>query len=658
MQKLYILFQTTELSKEGNVILISKENNMGDSECDALFNKSSHNISWNGLHIEDDMIRFVKEGGQKETGRGSKNILLIINKNIKNLKTKQINKIIEKVNYFFSKTFIDLKNIANKEEYYSICSSELGKLEEELLTEIPELKNDFIEKAKELLSSPSNNISDDSHKKIKYLITVLIISVIANIILLIPRNKQPIQVETKKEIADSNTVNINSTDNKNKKFDKPVNGSSIVSEEKNKIIANSSNESKSINGNNIELNTPEKTSSEVSGVNKQTESNENDIASLRYPKIKPDSSKAEKKPIEKFEQKQEIKEEEKPINKFEFIDEIANNYEISKDDLIKLVNEKTQWKDFNNLDDIAINQLKDFFNKPDNILFIKLENDKKEYLKKFFNFGSDKLNKEYVSKCKKALSCFVKAYYELCKNKYIKEKYSELYKSYYPKDRLDFVYHIFDIKSELKHNSDESKSYTYIFTENDYENAKCFEKLFWGKESIAEKYLKPSIKSELDLKTNIINCNNIADFLIIYNSKFKNLINKKLSLGNLEKKLVDNYDNWDKERKDDYYKYLEKKLVEDFTNWSPEMKNDYYVFQEKPENSDLSVNDIKKKFIHQLILEKQYILNLSEMDYKKKYVHQLISDKVNSDEFEKKLQNLNELYERFLTTIENMEEIK
>ena len=106
------------------------------------------------------------------------------------------------------------------------------------------------------------------------------------------------------------------------------------------------------------------------------------------------------------------------------------------------------------------------------------------------------------------------------------------------------------------------------------------------------------------------------------------------------------------------YKYLEKKLVEDFTNWSPEMKNDYYVFQEKPENSDLSVNDIKKKFIHQLILEKQYILNLSEMDYKKKYVHQLISDKVNSDEFEKKLQNLNELYERFLTTIENMEEIK
>ena len=614
MQKLYVLFQTTELSTNGYDTIFSKSNDLKDNERKTYFNKTSKYSSWNGLFIEDDYIRFDISGKQEESGRDGENILIIINKNIKNLKTKQINKIIEKVNYFFSKTFIDLKNIDNKEEYYSICSLELGKLEEALLTEIPELKIDFIEKSKSQISAIINFLSDESNKKFKYLVAILIISIITNIILLIPRNNQPIQVETRKEIASSDKVTTEPTENKNKEIDKSFNSSSIVIEEKNKIIANSINETKSINGNKIEPNTSYKTSSIANEINKQTEPNENDVASLRFPriKIKANSSKAEKKSIEKPEQKQEEKEEQKPINKFEFIDVIAKNFEIPKDDFIKLVNEKTQWKDFDNLDDNAINQLKDFLDKPDNILFIKLDEDKKEYLKKFFNFSFDKLNKEYVSKCKKALSSFVKAYYELYKNKDIKEKYSELYKSYYPKDRLEFVCHILDIKLESKNNSDETKTYSYIFTENDYKNAKCFEILFLGKKSITEKYLDNFIASEWEIKKVTNKCDNIADFLRIYNSKFKNLINKKLSLENLEKKLIDDYDNWDKDRK------------EDFHNFSDLEENRYLNF------------DLRTK----------------------KFVHQLISEKVNSNDFEKNLQNLNELYEKFLSSIEKMEEIK
>ena len=133
-----------------------------------------------------------------------------------------------------------------------------------------------------------------------------------------------------------------------------------------------------------------------------------------------------------------------------------------------------------------------------------------------------------------------------------------------------------------------------------------------GRNSFAEKYLKNTIQFELDMKTRIIHCEDLFNFLAIYNSKFKNIINKKLSLENLE-----------------------KKLVNDFGNCFQDMKTDYLKFQDLPENSDLKINDLKKKF-----------------------VHQLISEKVNSNDFEKELQNLNELYEKFLTTVERMEEIK
>lgn len=589
MQKIYILFQTTELSDKGHQIFISQNNDMSDVE--SYFNKIDKCSSWGGLSLKEDRLCFVKDAKQEETNRNSKNILLIINKNIKKLNSTQLNIILEKAKLFFERTYPELKEqTKNKDKHINnsiVAWSEITKLEEELLEEIPELKNDFIESSKKQLSFLLKFFRRDTNKKTNCLVILLIISLIANIFFWLPRKELLKQSETKPiVIAKSDEKPLippktkEEKEIKEKKEPEKTKEQEITKTVNDSKITKESDETKKVNSNNTSLITS-----------------------------KDEVIKINNKPREKQEEKKV--EEPKEINKFEFIDEIAKNYDISKDELIKLVNEKTNWKDLRTLVDNDINQLKDYLYSPENIIFIALDDDKKTYLKKFLSIGRSKLNKEYVLKCKNYFSSFVKSFYELSKNKNIIEKYTELYHSFYPKERLNFVCHL--INARQKYNNEE-KGYSYIFSDNDYKNVKFFESIFLGKESIAEKFLKNTVMSELTLKTNIINCNNIDEFLNIYNSKLKNIINKKLPLTGLENKLVD-----------------------DFGNWSQEMKNDYNKFQESVYNSDSDVklNDVIKKF-----------------------VQKLITDKINSDDFKKELQNVNVLYEKLINDIERMEEIK
>ena len=139
MQKLYVLFQTREFSNKGYEILYSENNDLEGEKIENYFNQKSKYPTWNGLSIEEDIIRFIKKSFQdsNENNREVENCLLIINKNIKNLKIEQINKIIEKANYFYKNTFVELKNKANKDDYsHFVCSQEISDLENELLTEI------------------------------------------------------------------------------------------------------------------------------------------------------------------------------------------------------------------------------------------------------------------------------------------------------------------------------------------------------------------------------------------------------------------------------------------------------------------------------------------------------------------------------------------
>ena len=549
MRKTTLLFQTTELSETGHKILVSNDNSMSEQDIISDFQKLEEIPSLNGIRLGKNMFGFEKNSEQVETNRKSTSVLLIMNPNICRLGQKQVDELIKLANQFYSEKIPLLKQEAEKysdEKYQNVVKSKIiSDSEKELIEHIPELDKVFV---------------NTSNKKI------IISSCVAVALLLVIglyffiTQKKAFSKDTTELLHQQLNADDSQMINNPEEQYVQVPSSHIANSE----IPNSHlTEVKQINDLTV--------SKDV----KENKPRENDFARLHFPKnINPFPSRSKKKQNNKDQQDQ-----------LDFMNDYCIRYGFDRNTLELLLQNNTQWKDLTELKPYEINELKNFINNPENILFIGMDEKHKQHLMKFLSIKCDTINSDYVLKCKSVLSDFYDSWLEIYNNQQTLLDYSNMYNSFFNNERLDFVCYITNVEA-VKLDNNETLP---IFTEDDYKKAVLFEQLMFGKESIAFKFLKGNLMSELSIRSSIANVYKISDFMSIYNSKLLRLIDTKLSLKNIEDRLIGDFDNWQSERMDKFNS-----------------------FQNLKENRSLDFNTKIHSFVKKLITDKSDSIGLEE----------------------------------------------
>ena len=580
MKKTYILFQTTELSETGHKILVSEDNNLSEQDIISYFQKVEKIPSLNGIRLGNNMFCIEQETVQTESNRKSRNVLLIINSNISKLEQAQISELIKKANLFYSDKLPLLKKESESytdEKYQNVIkSSIISSFENELTEAIPALSKVFV----------SSNINK------KYIIgscaAIIIIGIIVSIF-----------VFQKKTQAYSK--------NNNDLFPQQTNVEYMNQSNQTSIVGQSTNANNTTTNQISSLNEHSQVSSLMNNTingNKVSEPRVNDFALHLPDPINPFPGKTKNSKKNKRNDQNE--------NQLVFIDEICNKYKLEKNTLISLLQNNTQWKDLNSLKPYEINELRNFLENAENVFFLGMEEKHKKDLKVLLNIKNEKLNLEYVTRCKTIISDFYNSWFKIYISKDTIIEYANLFKSYLKDERLDFVCYVINIQSDLNDIVIEDKESLPIFTETDYKKIIVFKQLMIGNDSIAYKFLKSNLMSELSIRNNISNSTKISEFLDIYQTKLKKLINTELSLDTLEKKLIEDFDNWPQERTEKFNTYQNSKEIRNLD------------FNTKVSN----------------------------------FVKTIINEKTDTSVLEEKLQEINQLYADLLNKIEKFGELK